>query len=459
MKYIILNSFVNSTHLSPSGGSNEWALVQANENVRIPFSLSLLLIALFVIAPLSISTVPYVVTMKYARFGLLALVVMITLQRLPRIGKLSRAWLLLGTVYAVSSVWSSLVVTAFAYKSMFLAMILGGICLGNTAVSLSGVISCARAVTSAGVIMYLGTALAILQGIAEPIYWFNDRMSVLGLNSNFVGVFSTSYFVAAVAVFLFTPSRSWKYIGFCAAGMFAMGVIYSGSRLAILMSIVTTFLFFFAKLEKHRQKLLYASALMIFVISVAFLLSPQSGASSNNVAYEASSEGGSGFRFLDELTRDTRSGHWARAIGIWKENPILGVGWSEFRGRWELHHSAYLQVLVESGIFGALAWAWVLWCCFTQCKFVYVNRRFLSGLEVTTAELGMAALGGCLIHAFGESALLAATMPLAVALGVAIQHLDEAASNIAQIQSDYSGLEYEASDEPRWDDAEVDQFD
>jgi O-antigen ligase len=317
----------------------------------------------------------------------------------------------------------------------------------------------AKSVTSAGLILYVSTALAIQEGIAEPILWFNDRMSVLGLNSNFVGIFSSSYFVAAVALSFFSQERKWKLIGFTTSILFSTGVIYSGSRLALLMSCTATFLFFLTKHERYRKTSLYVSALLILVVSVALLLSPQAGASPSGVVYEASSEGGSGFRALDELTRDTRSSHWKRAISLWMENPIFGVGWSEYRGRWTLHHSAYLQVLVESGILGAVVWAWVLWCCFTQCRYVYLNRRLLDDWEITTAELGMAVIGVCLIHAFGESALLAATMPLAVALGVATQLLDESASNIAQIRSAYHGLEHEASDEPRWDDTVADQVD
>ncbi len=197
---------------------------------------------------------------------------------------------------------------------------------------------------------------------------------------------------------------------------------------------------------------------MIFVMSLAFLLSPEESSSPNTITYEASSEGDTGFRAVDELTKDTRTGHWMRAIGIWQENPILGVGWSQFRGRWTMHHSAYLQVLVEVGVLGALAWAWVLWCCFTQCRYVYTNRRLLGDWEITIAELGIAIILSCLIHAFGESAILAATMPLAIALGLSIHLIDDAVVKIDELQSMESRYAFEDEHESSADDAVMGQL-
>ncbi len=195
-----MTSYLNTSYLPQSTDSEASFLGHRSEGHRVPFALLLLIGAFFIITPLSISTIPYVLAMKYARFAVLGLAGLIAIRSMPRLGKLSKAWILLGIFYAVSSLWSPMMVTAFGYKSMFLGMILGGICLGNTAMTLSGVVSFAKSVVWAGLIFYAGTAAAIQLGIAEPIHWFNDRLSVLGLNSNFVGVFSTAYYVAAIAV-------------------------------------------------------------------------------------------------------------------------------------------------------------------------------------------------------------------------------------------------------------------
>ena len=163
---------------------------------------------------------------------------------------------------------------------------------------------------------------------------------------------------------------------------------------------------------------------------VFFVFSPGGQDATATEFYVAEGETGSGIRAFDELTKDTRTSVWAGAIRQWQTAPILGVGWANFHGRWSLFHSAFLQIIVEAGLLGAGAWCYALWSCFKRSRFIYVNRGLLSFNEYRIVELGLCIIFCCLLYGAGESGLIAATMPLAIALGLGLQYVDEATAII-----------------------------
>ena len=96
---------------------------------RNPHFLFLIIALFLLIAPLSFAPLPYVMTMKYLRLGVMLFGGFVAMRWYPRGGKLGKAFLVLGVIYVSSSLWSGDMTNALLYKSMFLAMVFGGICL------------------------------------------------------------------------------------------------------------------------------------------------------------------------------------------------------------------------------------------------------------------------------------------------------------------------------------------
>ncbi|MBI4355776.1 MAG: O-antigen ligase family protein [Candidatus Omnitrophica bacterium] len=100
-----------------------------------------------------------------------------------------------------------------------------------------------------------------------------------------------------------------------------------------------------------------------------------------------------------------RLGLWMRALKLFVQNPVTGVG---FWGQRSMGlygataHSQYLTLLVDTGALGLMAFVWIFWTIFHHANRVRhaVTDPWLHALTIGV----MAGLSGVLVHAvFGES--------------------------------------------------------
>jgi putative inorganic carbon (HCO3(-)) transporter len=110
---------------------------------------------------------------------------------------------------------------------------------------------------------------------------------------------------------------------------------------------------------------------------------------------------------VDSYTEITRLGIWAGAGLLFLGNPILGVGYGNFKialtstiavpdGFMLDAHNLYLELLAETGVVGFLAFAILIITCL-RCA----RRMERESLRVTEAVIGIgtiAAIGGILVH-------------------------------------------------------------
>jgi O-antigen ligase len=126
-------------------------------------------------------------------------------------------------------------------------------------------------------------------------------------------------------------------------------LLLSNKRAHLLFTAVSLYVML-CIIYKHNIKKILKQTVLAFFVSLAFLviisfLRPEMLNILNRFA-----EGG----------LSGRETYWERAIGWFYENPILGIGWSQFQWRnaafnWGnamAAHNVYLQVLCETGIIG-----------------------------------------------------------------------------------------------------------
>ena len=121
----------------------------------------------------------------------------------------------------------------------------------------------------------------------------------------------------------------------------------------------------------------------------------------------------------DASTLNTRFIRWSNSFDVWLDHPITGVGLGNFRvhypkygqtdpqqnERMNVHeaHNEFLQILVECGLIGLLAWL-----AFLSCLFIGLFKQLQSSNSqehrLFTAAL-LAALTGILAHTFFSFAL------------------------------------------------------
>ena len=124
---------------------------------------------------------------------------------------------------------------------------------------------------------------------------------------------------------------------------------------------------------------------------------------------------------LDDVTVKERIYMWRSGIAMWREHPWLGVGPGGVKRDYRhyaqaealkqrtghLHNSA-LQVLVETGVAGLLAWLWIWVAFFTEAVRLFRRLPAAAIRERALVAGSIAAITGFLVaglteHTFGDS--------------------------------------------------------
>jgi O-antigen ligase len=200
----------------------------------------------------------------------------------------------------------------------------------------------------------VGATMLVIIGHGDAALTLASWRGLLGYANATAALLVQATF-AGVMVFVTARSRAGRIIGATAAGIFATGVILTGSVTAAVM-MPTVFLL--ALLVERIRGIRAAIVACGCVFGVTLLVTLALGASGL----------GTGASPVDHLVRATISSQrvtlWGESLSLMADDPLLGVGPERFAQtsptavsdadlRWA--HNEFLQAGAESGILGYLA--------------------------------------------------------------------------------------------------------
>jgi len=195
------------------------------------------------------------------------------------------------------------------------------------------------------------------------------------------------------------PAREWFYATF--AGLMATYFIYTGTRAAWGGAMVGLLVLWFCMrasgltpreiVSLQKRKIAFLTGITIFVLAMnlfpPYFLPGWRGAYSESPLARL----GSMIELEQNLSAQSRFAIWANSLAIFKDHPLLGVGKGNFRFIYPLYaqrvirdssfglqsraddaHNDYVQLLAETGVLGALAFALIL---------ILLSRRLWQGLK------------------------------------------------------------------------------
>jgi O-antigen ligase len=360
--------------------------------------------------------------LKYSRIGLSVVAVFIGLGsfRWRNIGPTVRLLLLFSAYFVAAATWSSAPMMGVLNKGMFLAAFTGGILAASSLSSLRDLRTGLRTFTVAGIIA--GTVILFESIIHPDDAYIQGRLAVFKMNANSLGQATAVFSILTAALATLETNRLWRMVAVVTCAIMVWIIIQTGSRGALLMSMLGSGLVALGFLRGKTEVMLLLITLAAMCIPLlVFVTVPDGG---GRTVYDNLVGKESDTRLTREIFKDTRSVFWGRCLDRWRKKPIHGVGWLHSHGRSATTMNMYLQVLVETGIIGALMF------------FVCILAVVRSGWRVFSRQhqwsrqlrvLGWLALGctfGLLVHGVAESSTLLGTTSNSLVLGFAVTLLD-----------------------------------
>ncbi|MGQ0633594.1 MAG: O-antigen ligase family protein [Planctomycetaceae bacterium] len=322
-----------------------------------------------------------------------------------RMGGAGRAMTAFIAIFIVSGFWSDNPVYACLYKGMFGLSFLSGLVLVN---SVRSVDEFKKGLRLLGFVAVFAAFVALLVFLRDPDASSSlERMSVFGLNANLLGEASALLWILCLYLATNHRSRFWLALMGLACAALGLIIIGTGSRGAALMALTGTMFLLLPMVQRPGR----LAAVLLGVLVVVFL------------AFEVFDLSG-GDRFVNEISKDTRTAVWARALRKqFMRQPLTGVGWLHYGDQWATLQNAYLQTLVESGLLGAgvLVVALVV-----TGSGVYRNYRRIrrDRLPRELLYLNLAFLAPVLMHGMAESSLFIGASLDSLFLGMGVGLVD-----------------------------------
>lgn len=383
-----------------------------------------ILIAIFtLVSPLSVSGVAAddpTQKLKWFRVLLLAFSMLMGLQwfRMPKANEFSFCVLVFSVVFCAAAVWSEVPVSGLLFKSMFVGAVISSIALARSLTGISAVRCFQRVFTFTACVGCCLVAAAIL--ITDDYRIFNGRLVVSSINANTLGFSASLYALMSGAHFFTKDSTLWRFLALISATVMTGLVVWSGSRAAallIVLGLASTVLLITD--PGKRFLVIFFCALVTFLVFVVF-----NDDTKNRRLEVESSDGGLQLRLVEEFAKNTRSGIWVSTWERFSAKPILGEGWAQYRGKWSLVQSAYLQVIIECGLIGV---ALIVYFFVGLRKIVFQSIKALrsaKGMRHFLIAGSLVGLIGIVTHGFFESAMIAGATPNCILLGFFAAMLD-----------------------------------
>lgn len=379
---------------------------------RLEARIQCMMTALFILlgAPSVASDVSFTGPLKYLRVLLTILIVLYGFGCgvFTRSGPGVKGLMLFAFVFVVSGLWSTLPAYALFYKGMFLLALLAGLAAG---LSMRTVGDLTWGLRFLGMVSGVAAAVVLWVFRANPSASaiLHNRIAVLGINPNQLGHTAAPLFVMTVYVALTDRSRPVRMGMIVASVLLTMVTFASGSRGALLSMIAGLMVLLVSVVRRPGT-----------IIAVALL-----GLTAYFVGFELMKIGGSQ-RMVEEMTRDTRNRVWATALKFgFYNNPLIGAGWLHVGTQGGYCQSAYVQVLVEAGLVGAMALvaAWIS-SAVSWWKFRALARssQVLTGI----AFFALATISVQFVAGFIESLLVTGSGVSAICMGLAVGICDNA---------------------------------
>jgi len=199
-------------------------------------------------------------------------------------------------------------------------------------------------------------------------YYNGIEVTTMGVNNNP----NTLGLVLVMGTLSFTIDMKLEkkftfFVAMAANIMMLYGIILTGSRKCLLVSIpiILYWLFFYVKtmLKERRYKKLII-AITVIVIVVYGCIAYVGRDFQNSAAFERMTQ------LFAEGGTDTRAGLYRDAFEYFKTSPIIGIGFNQYR-QWSPHgyysHSSYAEILSCGGLIGVLIFFVPLFKCLYTC--------------------------------------------------------------------------------------------
>ena len=361
--------------------------------------------AFLLLSPLSVATgLSFSEPAKYLRLGTTVVMLLVWLgsRRGFRLGGAAQAFVTFGVVFTASAAWSDLPHWALFYKGMFLLTSLAGLSLAGTVRSADELRKGMR---------FLGMVSAAAAVLAFAVYRINpdeattqDRMAVLGINANMLGQTAAVLLILCAHLALNEPSRTWKRLMLFSGALLAVIIIGTGSRGALLMAglgIVVLAIPHVARPGVLVSALVPAAIVGYLALEVIDAVGTE--------------------RLVGEIGKNTRAGIWRFGLRQFGTSPIIGIGWLHWGERWGSVQSAYLQVLIESGLIGGAVLAGTLAAVLSRAWRTHAQLQ-RQRLPADLSYLMLACLISTTVHGLAESSMVMGSTlnPLLLGLGVGL---------------------------------------
>jgi len=341
-----------------------------------------ILVGAFVaIAPWSAAIVPGAEGLKLGRLYLsvLAVVVAVVFQRQLRMSLAATLLLLFLTLYWLAAVWSDNAINGLKFKGMVMpAALMGILCVSTFKTERDMFL----AVRVWAVFAVLFTAPAILNLFTAGITLaMGGRFSPFGISNNRMAHECASMLIICMPIALYDKSVPWKIFAYGVGTMAAALILASGSRAAVLQSVVPALIMGLPMVKRP----IFPLTLGAISAAILWYIMP----SGTQSAYARLESSGS-----------NRGEPWGAAMETFLQSPFVGSGWSfteetRLSGSTANFHSIYFQVLAELGLLGVIFFgillAMVFWNYFVLWRLARQNnvrtRWVFTGLGFTLAPL------------------------------------------------------------------------
>lgn len=294
----------------------------------------------FVLAPLSSATkIPAAEALKYGRLymSLLIIVIGVFLTRVARPRPAGAVFLLWSMFYMAVAVYGPNPVNGVTYKGLYVVVVLSGIVAAYGVKSISDLRIGLRVllVGSAVFALILFTEMLTNPAAVASI----GRLTAFGMNPSRIGQECAPMIICGSMVAFYDRSKPWRLFAYGVCAILSLGAISSGSRGGVFEALIGVFA---CAVPLIRRPFLLGFTVMIVYVVGSIILKA--------VSPEATQR-------LQEVSFDTRRGVWDQAWQYFWESPFVGAGWimderARAGGGTRNLHSVYMQVLVETGIFG-----------------------------------------------------------------------------------------------------------
>jgi len=361
-----------------------------------------------VVAPLSLANLlPGLIAFKLARVYLTMLTVFAGVLIVRRLHP-GPACLAMGSfigMYVLAGIWSDYPIRA-AYERIPLIFAFSAGVLFSLSLQHSWDLT--RSLRILALAVALNAALYFAYLAVDPSGLI--RLSPWGMNANTLGLTAAQMFLIALAVGIYDPVRRWRTFGFVLSSLSAVLLLASGSRGATGSAMIGLVILMLPLVRRPGRFITWT------VLGGAVLLIAMT-------QFQTAVD-----RFQD-IDFHNREGVWNKAMGYVQDSPIFGQGWVyAFTADGSMSptnlHSAYLNILAETGLLGAVYFTIaVAATCVVGLKVRAQATRL--GTHVGAVHFALAVFLALLGHAAIETAVLLGTTVQTIMLGLSVGLSDQ----------------------------------